>query len=84
MDVCPTGHLNSENIMDMYAMPRRNAKIFIDQMFRLFDRDGDSMINFKVRMSVYNNSHFMPHPKPMILALTVVFCDSILHVRSLC
>jgi hypothetical protein len=48
MDVCPCGHLDRESITDMYAMPRRNAKIFIDQMFRLFDRDGDGTISFKV------------------------------------
>ena len=52
MDVCPIGHLGSKNIMEKYAMPRRNAKIFIDQMFRLFDRDGDGTINFKVRSTV--------------------------------
>ena len=49
MDVCPSGHLDRDSIMDMYSMPRRNAKIFIDQMFRLFDRDGDGTINFRVR-----------------------------------
>ena len=48
MDVCPNGHLDRNSIFDMYAMPRRNAKVFVDQMFRLFDRDGDGTISFKV------------------------------------
>ena len=26
----------------------RNAKVFIDQMFRLFDRDGNGKIGFRV------------------------------------
>ena len=58
MDVCPSGHLDRENIMDMYAMPRRNAKIFIDQMFRLFDIDGDGTVSFKVRTHVHSLSCF--------------------------
>merc|ERR1712037_826122 len=32
---------------ELYAMPRRNAKVFIDQMFRLFDRDGNGKISFR-------------------------------------
>ena len=48
IDVCPSGFLDRESIKDMYAMPKRNAEIFIDQMFILFDRDGDGKINFKV------------------------------------
>jgi hypothetical protein len=50
MDVCPNGQLDRDSIFDMYAMPRRNAKVFVDQMFRLFDRDGDGTISFKVRI----------------------------------
>ena len=48
MDVCSNGNLDKEGMMDMYAMPRREAKVFIDQMFLMFDKDGNGTISFKV------------------------------------
>ena len=47
MDVCPSGQLDRDSIMEMYSMPRRNAQMFVNQMFRLFDRDGDGTISFR-------------------------------------
>jgi len=47
IEVCPNGSLDREGIEQLYAMPRRNAKVFIDQMFRLFDRDGNGKIGFR-------------------------------------
>ena len=35
----------------MMTMIHRNAKVFIDQMFRLFDRDGNGKISFRVSSS---------------------------------
>ena len=29
-------------------LPEENSKIFVDQMFRVFDKDGDGSIDFKV------------------------------------
>lgn len=49
MDVCPTGNIDRSSIADIYAMPRRNAEKFIEQMFKMFDRDGDGEISFRVR-----------------------------------
>ena len=47
--VCPDGVLTRENIVDMYDMPKHRAKIFIDQIFKLFDKDGLGIIKFRVR-----------------------------------
>ena len=52
MDVCPTGNIDRNSIADIYAMPRRNAEKFIEQMFKMFDRDGDGEISFRVRKHV--------------------------------
>ena len=34
----------------MYSMilPAGNAKVFVDQIFRIFDKDGNGSIDFKV------------------------------------
>ena len=36
--------------MEMYTMilPVENAKLFVDQIFRIFDKDGNGSIDFKV------------------------------------
>ena len=52
MDVCPSGNIDRNSIADIYAMPRRNAEKFIEQMFKMFDRDGDGEISFRVRKHV--------------------------------
>ena len=48
IDVCPSGSIDRQSIAEIYAMPRRNAEEFIEQMFRMFDRDGDGKISFRV------------------------------------
>ena len=52
IDVCPGGQIDRHSIADIYAMPRRNADKFIDQMFKLFDMDGDGNISFRVSSGV--------------------------------
>ena len=34
IDVCPSGEIDRQSIADIYAMPKRNADKFIDQMFK--------------------------------------------------
>ena len=48
IEVCPGGALDKEGIMAMYLMPRDKAKVFIDEMFRMFDADGNGTVSFKV------------------------------------
>ena len=47
----PNGAIDKEGIMELYAMPRKEAQVFIDQMFLMFDRDGNGTISFKVRLT---------------------------------
>merc|ERR1719219_3205684 len=46
---CPDGELGKDKILDMYSMilPVGNAKVFVDQIFRIFDKDGNGTIDFK-------------------------------------
>ena len=50
MTDCPTGKMERKKIESMYAMvlPPENAKSFVDQIFNVFDKDGDGTIDFKV------------------------------------
>ena len=48
---CPDGRLHKSKIVDMYAMiiPRKNATVLVDHIFRVFDRDDNGFIDFKVQ-----------------------------------
>ena len=49
---CPTGQLVKAEVLEMYSMilPQKNALVFVDQIFRIFDKDGNGSIDFKVRL----------------------------------
>ena len=52
MTDCPTGRMERRKTIEtMYAMviPPDNAKSFVDQIFKVFDEDGDGTIDFKVQ-----------------------------------
>ena len=59
IDVCPGGQIDRHSIADIYAMPRRNADKFIDQMFKLFDMDGDGNISFRVSSVFWQFLYFI-------------------------
>ena len=48
---CPGGLLCQDKVLEMYTMilPEGNAKNFVEQIFRVFDKDGDGTIDFKVK-----------------------------------
>ena len=50
---CPDGQLLREKVLEMYSMilPEGNAVVFVDQIFRIFDGDGNGSIDFKVKIS---------------------------------
>ena len=47
---CPDGKLYKSKIIDMYGMiiPRKNASILVDHIFRVFDKDSNGFIDFRV------------------------------------
>ena len=51
---CPDGQLGKDKILEMYSMilPAGNAKVFVDQIFRIFDKDGNGSIDFKVKSTI--------------------------------
>ena len=47
---CPHGELDKQKLFDMYCLllPPGIAKIFVDQLFTIFDGDKSGSIDFKV------------------------------------
>ena len=47
---CPSGKLRKEKAIEMYGMilPDKNAFVFVDHIFRIFDKDNNEEIDFKV------------------------------------
>ena len=46
---CPDGQLHKAKIQEIYNMilPHGDSSSFVDQIFRIFDRDGNGTIDFK-------------------------------------
>lgn len=46
---CPNGQLDKAKILTIYdtILPGGNSKDFVDQIFRIFDKDGNGSIDFK-------------------------------------
>ena len=46
---CPSGKLKKEKAIEMYGMilPDKNAFVFVDHIFRIFDKDNNEEIDFK-------------------------------------
>ena len=51
---CPAGRLTKVKVLEMFSMilPEGNAAVLVDQIFRIFDKDGDGSINFTVSTAV--------------------------------
>ena len=47
---CPTGILKKDKVLEMYQMilPEKNAQVFVNHIFRVFDSDNNGSIDFKV------------------------------------
>ena len=54
MAQCPTGELDIQKVFDMYCLllPPGIARIFVDQLFTLFDGDKSGSIDFHVRLKL--------------------------------
>ena len=57
---CPSGELGRGKMEEMYGgfLPEGNVNIFVDQMFRVFDKDGNGSIDFKVVFHKASNEVF--------------------------
>ena len=49
---CPSGKLHKKKALKMYKMilPEKNAIVFVNHIFRIFDKDNNGYIDFKVRI----------------------------------
>ena len=58
---CPGGLLCQDKVLEMYSMilPEGNAQKFVEQIFRVFDKDGDGTIDFKGKRVTLENVNYM-------------------------
>ena len=56
---CPSGKLKKRKAIEMYGMilPDKNAFVFVDHIFRIFDKDHNEEIDFKE--TINKISHFL-------------------------
>ena len=40
--------MTKDNILELYDMPKQKAMVFINQIFKMFDKDGSGSISFRV------------------------------------
>ena len=47
---CPDGELYKDKVLEMYSMivPTGNASVLVDHIYRIFDKDGNGSIDFRV------------------------------------
>lgn len=58
---CPSGKLKKEKAIEMYGMilPDKNAFVFVDHIFRIFDKDNNEEIDFKESLLIIFLSVFL-------------------------
>jgi Ca2+-binding EF-hand superfamily protein len=46
---CPNGRMDQETVVALYSrvLPTGNARTFVDQLFKDFDKDGNGLIDFQ-------------------------------------
>ena len=57
---CPSGKLERLKLEELYTMiiPEGNASVLVREIFRIFDKDSDGSIDFKVRLiSIIKSEH---------------------------
>ena len=58
---CPSGKLKKGKVVEMYSMilPERNALVFVDHIFRIFDKDNNGNIDFKVDLPLATSGNIV-------------------------
>ena len=69
---CPSGKLQKEKAIEMYGMilPDKNAFVFVDHIFRIFDKDNNEEIDFKETFFMFFLSIFL-----MLLLTGIYHCN---------
>ena len=66
--------MTKDNILELYDMPKQKAMVFINQIFKMFDKDGSGSISFRVGIEQVRDrtgvaQHILAISNPLILIL---------------
>ena len=67
---CPTGEVDKQKMLDMYRLllPPGNARVFVEQLFGLFDTDKGGTIDFKVKFSKTTSKITIPNLRTLLFS----------------
>ena len=53
--------MEKEQVEVLYSMvmPQQNAQAFVDEMFKVYDKDGNSFLDFQVILKYWNANAFL-------------------------
>jgi hypothetical protein len=78
---CPEGLLDKDTIIKIYdeILPCGNSKEFVDQIFRIFDKDGDGYIDFKEFMLATDMTASGSPEEKLRWAFKVITCQPVIY-----
>jgi hypothetical protein len=82
---CPEGLLDKDTIIKIYdeILPCGNSKEFVDQIFRIFDKDGDGYIDFKEFMLATDMTASGSPEEKLRWAFKVITCQPVIYPTHL-
>ena len=75
---CPNCMMEKDKVEELYSMvmPQQNAEAFLDQMFKVDDKDGNCFLDFPVTLIYWNTDAFLSFSGVYAFVRFNGFCNS--------